>query len=79
MLGSATLFANPTVVIAHVSETEIRVRRARMVPEDEAPFSEEAIAPLSNRDRDRFLALLANPKRLSPFLKRAIARHKRLG
>lgn len=72
-------FANATVIIEQVSDTEVRIRRTRVVPEDELPFAEETIAPLSNRDRDRFLALLANPKEPSPSLRRSLARHKRLG
>ena len=69
-------FANATVVIEQVSETEIRVRRAKVVPEDEMPFREESASPLSDRDRDRFLSLLANPRAPAPALKKAAARHK---
>ena len=70
-------FANATVVIEQVSETEIRVRRAKVVPEDEMPFSEESATPLSDRDRDRFLTLLAKPPAPPPALRKAAARHKR--
>ncbi len=34
-------FANATVVIEQVSETELRVRKARVIPEDEIRFREE--------------------------------------
>jgi hypothetical protein len=54
-------FANCTVLIEQVSDTEIRIRKARVIPEDELPFVEESMAPLSDRDRDIFLALLENP------------------
>lgn len=69
-------FANATVIIEQVSETEIRVRRAKVVPEDELGFREEATHPLPDRDRDRFLDLLANPPAPTPALKKAAARHK---
>jgi uncharacterized protein (DUF1778 family) len=59
-----------------VSETEIRVRRAKVVAEDELPFAEESVASLSDRDRDRFLELLANPPAPTPALKKAATRHK---
>lgn len=69
-------FANATVVIEQVSETELRVRRAKVVPEDELPFAEESAAPFSDRDRDLFLDLLANPPAPAPALKQAAARRK---
>ena len=54
-------FANATVVIEQIGECEVRVRLAQVVPVDEIRFVEEAGAPLSDRDRDLFLALLDNP------------------
>ena len=69
-------FANATVIIEHVSDTELRVRRAKVVAEDELPFAEESASPLSDRDRDHFLALLENPPAPTPSLKKAAARHK---
>jgi hypothetical protein len=54
-------FANSTVLVEQISETELRIRKARVIPEDELPFAEEAMAPLSDRDREVFLALLENP------------------
>lgn len=69
-------FANATVIVEQVSETELRVRRARVVAEDELAFTEEISAPLSDRDRDRFLELLSNPPVPTPALKKAAARHK---
>jgi hypothetical protein len=73
-------FANSTVIIEHVSDTELRVRRAKVIAEDELAFAEESAAPLSNRDRDRdrdrFLSLIANPPAPTPALKKAASRHK---
>ncbi len=69
-------FANATVIIEQLSDNEVRVRRAKVVAEDELPFAEESSAPLSDRDRDRFLELLANPPAPTPALKKAAARHK---
>jgi uncharacterized protein (DUF1778 family) len=45
-------------------------------PKDEIKFAEESRAPLSDRDRDRFLKLLANPPKSNKALKRAVAQHK---
>ncbi len=41
-------FANATVVIEQVNEHELRIRKARVIPEDELRFSEEAPIVLSD-------------------------------
>jgi len=69
-------FANATVIVEQVSETELRVRRAKVVAEDDLPYAEETATTLSDRDRDRFLELLANPPFPTAALKKAAARHK---
>lgn len=69
-------FANATVIVEVVSETEVRVRRAKVVAEDDLPFAEESSTPLSDRDRDRFLELLADPPAPTTALKAAAARHR---
>lgn len=69
-------FANATVIIEQVSDTELRVRKAKVIAEDELPFAEEFASPLSDRDRDRFLSLMANPPAPTPALKKAASRHK---
>lgn len=69
-------FANATVIIEQVSETELRVRRARVIAEDDLAFAEESAAPLSDKDRDRFLSLIMNPPAPTPALKKAASRHK---
>ena len=69
-------FATATVIIDQVSETEIRIRKAAVViPEDEVRFYEESAAPLSDRDRDRFLDLLENPPAPNAALKLAAEKH----
>jgi hypothetical protein len=70
-------FANATVIIEQVSDTELRIRKAQVIPEDELPFREEAATPLSDRDRDRFLSLLDNPPSANDALEKAAAKHKR--
>jgi hypothetical protein len=69
-------FINATVIVEQLSDTELRVRRAKVLPEDELPFLEESTLSLSGRDRDRFLKLLAKPPAPTPALKAAAARHK---
>ncbi len=69
-------FANATVIIERVSDTELRVRRAKVVAEDELLFAEESSSPLTDRDRDHFLSLIANPPAPTPALKKAASRHK---
>ena len=54
-------FPYGTATVSIVEMTGRRIRKARVIPEDELPFVEEAMAPLSDRDRDVFLALLDNP------------------
>jgi hypothetical protein len=70
-------FANATVIIEQVSDTELRIRKARVVPEDEAAFAEEAPLVLSDRDRDRFLALLDNPPPPSDALRKLMSGPRR--
>jgi hypothetical protein len=69
-------FANATVIIDQVSETELRIRKAVVIPEDEVRFYEESTPPLSDADRDRFLQLLDHPPAPSPALKRAAKRRR---
>jgi hypothetical protein len=68
-------FANATVIVERMSETELRIRKAVVIPEDEVRFYEEAAVPLSDGDRDRFLDLLDNPPKPNPRLRRAAARN----
>ena len=68
-------FANSTVIIEQVSETELRVRKARVVPEDDLRFSEESPLVLSDRDRDRFLEALEHPPEPNAALLRAAVQH----
>ena len=62
-------FANATVIIDQVSETELRIRKAVVIPQDEVRFYEESTAPLSDADRDQFLQLLDNPPPATAALK----------
>ncbi len=76
--GRVTLprdFANATVIIEHLNDTELRVRKARIVPEEEFRFREENPTVLSNEARDRFIELLDNPPKPNAALRRAARRH----
>jgi len=70
-------FANATVIIEQVSETEVRIRKAKVIPEDEIRFYEESVTPLSDRDRDAFLAMLDNPPPANEALRRLMAGSKK--
>jgi hypothetical protein len=69
-------FANATVIVEQISETELRVRRAKVIAEDELPFAEERVSALSDRDRDLFLELLSNPPAPTPALQKAAKSQK---
>lgn len=72
-------FAEAKVIVEHVSEGEVRIRKAVVIPEDEYRFQEEAGAPLSDRDRDLFLGLLDHPPEPSDALRRAARRNPSRG
>jgi hypothetical protein len=69
-------FANATVVLEIIGDTEIRIRKAQVVPVDELPFREELPPVLSNRDWDRFMTLLSRPPKANAALRRAFANHR---
>ena len=68
-------FANATVIVEQISESEIRIRKAKVIPEDE--FYEAWPLTLSERDRDLFLALLENPPPANKNLRRAIKEYQK--
>jgi hypothetical protein len=68
-------FANATVIMEQVSDTEVRIRKAVVIPEDSFRFREEFATPLTDADRDHFLALLDQPPSPTETLKQAARRH----
>jgi Protein of unknown function (DUF1778) len=70
-------FANATILIEKISDTELRIRKAQVIAEDELRFPEEGPTPLSDRDRDAFLALLDQPPPANKALKKLAAKHRR--
>jgi Protein of unknown function (DUF1778) len=66
-------FANATVIIEQVNENELRIRKARVIPEDELRFSEEAPVVLSVKERERFLQALDHPPKPNAALRRLMA------
>jgi hypothetical protein len=70
-------FANSTVIIEQVSETEVRVRKAKVIPEDEVRLYGEAAPPLSDRDRDLFLKLLDRPPPANKAFRKAAAGYRK--
>ena len=63
-------FANATVIVEQVSDTEVRIRKSPITLE-EIEFSEETVTLLTDRDRDRFLELLDNPPEANAALRLA--------
>ncbi len=70
-------FANATVIIEQVSDNELRIRKARVVPEDEIHFAEQTPVALSDRDRERFTQALDHPPRPNAALRRLMATPKK--
>jgi hypothetical protein len=68
-------FANATVIIDQLSDTELRIRKAVVMPQDEVRFDEETAVPLS--DRDRFMKMLDHQPKANAALRRAAARNPR--
>ena len=64
-------FANATIIIEQLSENELRIRKARVIPEDEIRFSEDAPIVLSDPERERFLHALDHPPKPNAALRRA--------
>ena len=60
-------FANATVIIEQVSDTEVRIRKAVVIPEDDISFYEETAPPLSDRDRDSASSGPGGPRGLLPW------------
>jgi hypothetical protein len=58
-----------------VTENEPRIRKARVIPEDEIRFSEETPIVLSDPERERFSQALDHPPKPSAALRRLMARN----
>jgi len=69
-------FAGATVLIEQLSDTEVRIRKARVIPENEVVFPEESPIRLSARDWKRFLEALDNPPEPNAALKKALTGYK---
>lgn len=70
-------FANATVTVTEVSDTELRIQKAVVVPEAALPLMEDALLPLSDRDRDLFLDLLENPPEPNTAFRKAAEAYKK--
>jgi hypothetical protein len=68
-------FANATLIIEKVDDTEYRVRKAKVIPEKELRFHEEDFPlKLSARDAARVVETLANPPAPNKAARRAAKR-----
>lgn len=70
-------FANATVTVTEVSDTELRIQKAVVVPESALPLMEDALQPLSDRDRDLFLDLIENPPEPNAAFRKAAEAYKK--
>ncbi|HEV3443604.1 MAG TPA: DUF1778 domain-containing protein [Gemmataceae bacterium] len=71
-------FANTTLIIERVNDTEYRVRKARVIPEKELHFHEEDFpVKLTERDAKRFVQALAKPPVPNKAALRAAKRSRR--
>jgi uncharacterized protein (DUF1778 family) len=68
-------FVDTRVVVEQVSDTEVRIRKVGTAAIDTP--SEKSLRPLSDRDRDAFLALLDRPPKANAAFRRAVERHRR--
>ncbi len=69
-------FANSRVLIDQISDTEVRIRKTKVISKGEMTFEEKFREPLSDADRDMFLALLSNPPKPNAAIKRAVAKYR---
>ena len=67
-------FANATVLVEEISDSEVRIRKARVVPEDEIVFEEERRPTLSPGDQALFFKLLENPPAPNKALNRLMSK-----
>lgn len=70
-------FANATVILEIVSETEVRIRKAQVIAEDDLHFVEGEAIVLTDADRDAFLDALDNPPPPNAVLKKAARKHRK--
>ena len=70
-------FASSAVLVEEVSENELRIRKAVILPEDEVRFTEENRLALSDEDRDFVLSLLAAPPKANADLQKDAREHRR--
>ena len=65
-------FANATVIIEAVSDTEYRIRKARVIPEDELDLPEDEMPiVLSERDAKTVIDMIENPPKPNAAMRRA--------
>ena len=78
--GRVTLpgFANATVIVDMVSDTEYRIRKARVIPESDLRFPEEEMPlKLTERETQQILDLLDNPPKPTAAARRAAKRFRK--
>jgi hypothetical protein len=71
-------FANTTLIIERVDDTEYRVRKARVIPEKDLHFHEEDFpVKLAKSDAIRFVQALAKPPVPNKAARRAAKRFRK--
>jgi nucleoside-triphosphatase THEP1 len=70
-------FADAKVIVEMVGPSEVRIRKVDAPADELSTLPENRIAVLSDRDRDRFLKLLASPPAASAALRKAMKLNER--
>jgi hypothetical protein len=70
-------FANATVIVEAISDSEYRVRKAIVIPEDELLPEDKMPIVLSERDAKKVLDMIENPPKPNAALQRAAKRFKK--
>lgn len=71
-------FANATVIIEAVSDNEYRVRKARVIPEDDLQFpADQTNIVLTEREAKQVIDLIEHPPKPNAALRRAAKRYRK--
>jgi uncharacterized protein (DUF1778 family) len=71
-------FANATVIVEALSDTEYRIRKARVIAEDDLRMPEDDMPiKLTEREAKKVLDMIENPPKPNAALRRAAKRYRK--